>query len=90
MYISWNGATEVDHWVVEEGGNGGFGRHTTTIGRFNHEAFETTIPLMQKETLHDCRVTALDVEEKPLGVWVVRKDGTVQASWLYPKQAQSR
>jgi len=94
MFISWNGATEVKTWVVEgrSSGSGRMSGRYTMIGRFNHEGFETGIPMMQKKDFHEFRVTALDVAENPLGIWVVGKDASVQVSQIVksmPKTANS-
>lgn len=87
LYVSWNGATEVETWVVEArtGAGTGVGRTRgagayTSLGHFRHEAFETQVQKTNEFT--EFRLSALDRAEQPLGVWVVGKNDDVQVCFL--------
>jgi len=80
MFISWNGATEVKTWIVEGRSSSSAridGSHAM-VGRFHHEGFEITVPLQQKKDFREFRLTALDMAGKPLEIWLVGRDGSVQ------------
>ena len=64
IYVSWNGATDVEGWLIEAGPSEG---ELTELATVDKTGFETAARVAAPEDDTVYRVTALDASGEPLG-----------------------
>ncbi|EXJ71923.1 uncharacterized protein A1O5_04424 [Cladophialophora psammophila CBS 110553] len=67
LYVSWNGATEVEAWVLQGGGTGEHEEEWSDLDFIDKEFFEESFDLSQLSQYSRFRVGALDREGEILG-----------------------
>lgn len=78
MFVSWNGATELKYWVLDGTNALGSGANDwDMIGQTQRFGFESNMTV-QESLYRMYRLTALDANQKSLGVWIVYSAGEVK------------
>ena len=89
MFLSWNGATELKQWILE--GTNSLGTSANDwdmLGHIPRTGFESNMTV-QEDIYRIFRLTAMDKDQKMLGMWIVYSGGEVKPI-PYPEASTSR